>query len=57
MAPRSRGTSLAAAGRELTPDEEAAIEGVIDDLLGEADRFLRTAQGGRSVTPPALAGG
>jgi hypothetical protein len=51
------GTSLAAAGRELTAEEESAIEGVIDDLLGEADRFLRTAQGGTSVGAPTLAGG
>ena len=51
------GTSLAAAGRELTSEEETAIEGVIDDLLGEAERFLRTAQGGTTVVPPTLAGG
>jgi hypothetical protein len=50
-------SSLAAAGRELSPEEEAAIEGVIDDLLGEADRFLRTAQGGAAMVPPTLAGG
>ena len=48
------GMSLASAGRELTAEEEAAVEGAIEDLLGEAQRFLITAQGGASTAPLAV---